>query len=86
MAINRDYASCVEINKVIGRILDEALNTEPAVVSTSEDVVATKLYDLANVDDLDFSNLNGLEEIPMQSEDFLKWLDSFDWQTSLPAY
>ena len=74
---------------MLGRILDEALDTQ-AAPSRSEDqndlpqpATDGALPDLADDDMFLDSNGNGNEALPLDSEAFLDWFDSIDWNNPM---
>jgi hypothetical protein len=57
---------------MIARVLDEVLEWQPGFGDQ-----AALLDGVTG-----FLDLDGMERIPMESEDFLKWLDNADWNNS----
>lgn len=66
---------------MLGTILDEALNYEPK--PTHDMNGPNKSSDLEN----QYAATSTMEAtFPMDSENFLAWLDSVDWNSTIPAF
>lgn len=76
-----NHKLCTELNKMLALVLDEVLNYTPPVnnESTTSETLPEASAATATQPLMDMPLIDGLDPIPMETEDFLNWLDNATW-------
>ncbi len=85
-----NYAACSEASKILARILDEALESQTSMVATQqpEQPVLGLARNEEMLEPMEGQMLwegdgMGDEGLPMESEAFLNWFDTVDWNNPM---
>ena len=82
-----NYAACSEASKLLARILDEALDPQAAknASSTSHSTLSLVQNELSSksTENQTSPAINGNEAFTLDSEAFLDWFDSVDWNNTM---
>ena len=80
-----NHAACSEASKMLARILDEALDSQSNVEQPRQPVLEPSSNEavLTSVEDNMMLDPNDCDTLPVDSEAFLEWFDSVDWNNSM---
>lgn len=80
-----NHKLCSELNKMLATVLNEVLNYQPLVSKERQDGAEEPIVGEGNAF-FDMPLIEGLDDVPTESEDFLNWLDNATWSNNVSLF